>query len=175
MPSDRTTSPRDPSNRQLLGLAWDVVQPWLGWICVGLGFLALILGWVGVSGETIVEKQLPFLLSGGLAGIALVVFGARLLLIQDLRRDSGRLDRLETMVAQLHGALLSRSDAPRVHTSAVAAGSGTLMALPTGTSFHTASCPMLTGKERAEPVADRDIASRSLVACPLCEPAAVSA
>ena len=171
---DRPSSPRDPSSRQLLGLAWDVVQPWLGWICVGLGFLALIIGYFGVANETIVEKQLPYLLSGGLAGIALGVFGARLLLIQDLRRDSGRLDRLETMVAQLHGALLSRSDAPRQRTE-VAAGSATLMALPTGTSFHTASCPMLTGKERAEPVGERDIASRSLVPCPLCEPAAVSA
>ena len=171
---DRPSSPRDPSSRQLLGLAWDVVQPWLGWICVGLGFLALFLGYMGVSGETIVEKQLPYLLSGGLAGIALVVFGARLLLIQDLRRDSGRLDRLETMVAQLHGALLSRPDAPRQRVEATPEA-GVWMALPSGTSFHTSSCPMLTGKERAEQVDQRDVASRNLVPCPLCEPASVPA
>lgn len=173
--SARTTAPRDPSNRQLLGLAWDVVQPWLGWICVGLGFLAMILGYLGVSNETIVEKQLPYLLSGGLAGIALVVFGARLLLIEDLRRDSGRLDRLETMVAQLHTALLSRPDAPRATAAEVDAAPGVWMALPTGTSFHTSSCPMLTGKERAEQVDEATVSDRGLVACPLCEPAAVTA
>jgi hypothetical protein len=174
MPASQTPPSRDPSSRQLVGLAWDVVQPWLGWICVGLGFLALILGWVGVSGETIVEKQLPYLLSGGLAGIALVVFGARLLLIQDLRRDSGRLDRLETMVGQLHGALLARPDAPRPRTE-LNAPEGAWMALPAGTSFHTSSCPMLTGKERAEQVDEREVAARNLVPCPLCEPASVSA
>jgi hypothetical protein len=162
------TPPPDPARRDLARLAWDVVQPWAGWICVGAGFLALAVGWYGVSGETVVEKQLPYLLSGGLAGIALVVFGSRLLLIEDLRRDSGRLDRLERMVAQLHSALLSRPDAPRTAELTVPAGGWA--ALPSGTSFHAPGCAMLAGKERAEPVDERAVADRGLVPCPLCEP-----
>ena len=91
---------------------WDSVRPVLGYVLVAIGLIALLIGWYGVSGESIVAKQLPYIASGGLLGVALVALGGRFMLIQDLRRDSNRLDRLETMVNELHAALLARPDAP---------------------------------------------------------------
>src|SRR4051812_21212695 len=127
---------------------WDSVRPVLGYVLMGFGLLALFLGWYGVSGESVVAKQLPYLASGGLLGLALVVLGGRFMTMQDLRRDSGRLDRLETMVNELHAALLARPDAPgRVaHSQETAAaagrassnGSSDYVVLPGGQSFHTA-------------------------------------
>jgi hypothetical protein len=156
---------------------WDSVRPVLGYVLVGLGLLALLLGWYGVSGESLVAKQLPFLASGGLLGVALVVLGGRFMLIQDLRRDSGRLDHLETMVNELHAALLARPDAPgRVahsrETSAAAAANGhsDYMILPGGQSFHLAGCAMLEGKDRASHIKPATAAKRGLIPCPLCEP-----
>ena len=57
-------------------------------------------------------KQIPYLVSGGIGGMFLAVLGAYFLGTQELRKDSGRLDRLEQMVEELHQALLRRPDAP---------------------------------------------------------------
>src|SRR4051794_10553005 len=160
---------------------WESVRPVLGWVLVALGLVALFLGWYGVSGQSLVAKQLPFLASGGLLGIALVVLGGRFMLMQDLRRDSGRLDRLETMVNELHAALLARPDAPArvAHAQETAAvgrassnGSADYVVLPGGQSFHVADCPMLEGKDRASRVKPATAARRGLIPCPLCEPTA---
>src|SRR5438105_3701382 len=88
--------------------AWRSMHPYLGVILVAVGAIFLIFGWFGVSGTAVVAKQVPYVVSGGLVGVGLVSLGGRFLLIQDLRRDSGRLDKLETMVMELHAALLTR-------------------------------------------------------------------
>ena len=41
-----------------------------------LGVTAIILGWVGASRSTLVEEQVPYVISGGLLGVALSVIGA---------------------------------------------------------------------------------------------------
>ena len=155
---------------------WDSTRPVVGWGCIVLGLFALLIGWFGVSGESIVEKQLPYLVSGGFAGLALVMLGSRFLIIEDLRRDGGRLDRLETMVMELHAALLSRSDAPdRSDAPTSSNGHHGFLALPGGSTYHLAGCVMLAGKHQAVPISASLADERGLSPCPLCEPAAVSA
>jgi hypothetical protein len=98
-------------------LVWRFVgqaaRPIVGWVLAGLGLLAIFLGWFGVSGQALVAKQLPYLISGGVGGMALVGLGAVLIGTEQLRRDARRLDRLERMVGELHSVLLSRPDAPQ--------------------------------------------------------------
>ena len=43
---------------------------------VTLGLSAIVLAWVGASRSTIIEEQVPYLISGGLLGLALAVVGA---------------------------------------------------------------------------------------------------
>src|SRR5690349_21985997 len=93
---------------------WASIRPYLGYILIALGGILLLAGYLGVSREVIVARQIPYLASGGLVGLALIALGGRLLLIEDLRRDSGRLDRLERSVQELHQVLLYRPDAPSV-------------------------------------------------------------
>lgn len=167
---------------------WDSIRPVLGYVLVGLGLIALLIGWYGVSGEPVVAKQLPYVVSGGLFGVGLIVLGSRFLLMQELQRDSGRLDRLETMVLELHAVLLSRPDAQsmtapaarrngngngRVHAASAPLLS-TYVALPGGTTYHEVGCPMLEGKEKATPLKSATAARRGLTPCPLCEPAVVA-
>lgn len=155
---------------------WQAVRPVLGWVLVGLGALALLLGYLGVSREVLVAKQLPFLVSGGLLGIALIVMGAMFLGTEDIRRDSGRLDRLETMIMELHVALLARPDAPdTAATTTSSNGHPGYVALPGGVSFHREGCPMLAGKDSAVPLALESATAKGLVPCPLCEPVPVGA
>src|SRR3954451_7345905 len=149
-PADIVSS-EEPDSAMFWRWVWDSIRPVLGYVLVVAGLIALLIGWDKISGEALVAKQMPYLISAGLLGIALVVLGARYLLIEDLRRDSGRLDRLETMVAELHAALLSRPDAPgriahALETTAIAAesnGSASYVVLPGGQSFHLADCAML--------------------------------
>jgi hypothetical protein len=40
------------------------------------GITAILLAWVGASHSTLIEEQVPYLISGGLLGLALAVVGA---------------------------------------------------------------------------------------------------
>src|SRR5687767_15244063 len=41
-----------------------------------IGVSAILLGWVGAANSTLVEEQLPYLISGGLLGVSLSIIGA---------------------------------------------------------------------------------------------------
>jgi hypothetical protein len=68
----------------------------VGLFFVLAGFAAIGLGWVGAANKDYVEGQLPYVLSGGAAGLGLIVFGAGLMVMAQLRTEGRRmLDRLE--------------------------------------------------------------------------------
>jgi hypothetical protein len=50
-----------------------------GSILVFLGFVAMVLGWVGAARTAREIEQIPYLISGGLVGLGLVVLGGLLL------------------------------------------------------------------------------------------------
>ena len=68
-----------------------------------LGAIALILGWWGASGTGIAAEQNPYLISGGLVGLALIGIGCTVWLSADLQDEWRRLDAVEERLAQLVG------------------------------------------------------------------------
>jgi hypothetical protein len=60
-----------------------------------LGGVALLVGWLGISGSALSYKQLPYIISGGLFGIALIGIGLTVYLSADLRDEWRKLDALE--------------------------------------------------------------------------------
>ena len=74
------------------------------------GLLALLLGWIGMSGSVLTYEQLPFLLSGGLVGLSLVTVGTGLWLSADMRDEWRRIDRLEEAL----GNSRSEQEAPDI-------------------------------------------------------------
>jgi hypothetical protein len=158
-------------------------RPVWGWILVGGGLLLVLIGYLGISREALVAKQLPYLISGGIGGIALVGFGAMLVGTEDLKRTQERIDHLEDLVTDLHAALLSRPDAPVLSSNGDSAGpraegassAATLMALPGGQSYHRADCSMIEGKREAKPVTASAARRQGLKPCRLCEPQTASA
>jgi hypothetical protein len=62
------------------------------------GGVALIFGWVGVSGQGLTSLQIPYVVSGGLGGIFLMGLGAALWLSADLRDEWAKLDRIERVL-----------------------------------------------------------------------------
>lgn len=169
----------EPDRAVFWEAAGNAFRPYAGWIFYGFGALLVIIGYFGIADESIVAKQLPFLISGGIGGILLAILGAYFLGIEELRRDSGRLDRIEKQIEDLHRALLERTDAPthELHRSesVTAAGSNghgadtSVVVVESGESYHRTGCALATGKSvtgLTPAAAER----RGLRPCPVCEP-----
>lgn len=62
---------------------------------VAVGLLALLLGWIGMSGAVLTYEQLPYILSGGLFGLSMIMVGTGLWLSADMRDEWRRIDQLE--------------------------------------------------------------------------------
>jgi hypothetical protein len=172
-PFRRSATDDEPDPQILWRWMADAVRPWVGWGFIAVGALLVLLGYLGVSREAIVEKQVPFLVSGGIGGVLLCIVGAYFLGTEELRKDSGRLDRLEQMVEELHGALLERPDAPESITTPSSNGHAValeLVAVEGGETFHRVDCAMAAGKDVVAVTPD-DAANQGLRPCPLCEPA----
>ncbi|HVV38165.1 MAG TPA: hypothetical protein VHC63_16275 [Acidimicrobiales bacterium] len=167
----------DPDPRVLWGWIIKAVRPYVGWILIAIGAILMSAGYLGVSREALPAKQIPYLVSGGIGGIFFAVIGAYFLGTQEMRNDSGRLDRLEHMVEELHAALLSRPDAPaRTNGSRpavsdeVEAPARKVVVVPGGQLFHRVDCTVAQGKKATEltPAAAR---KRGMRPCPTCVPA----
>src|SRR5882724_763392 len=83
-----------------------VTRPIAGIALAALGVVFIIAGYLGVAHEALVAKQLPYLVSGGIGGMVLVAVGAFLLGTDDVRRQLERVEKLESMVTDLHDTLL---------------------------------------------------------------------
>lgn len=74
-------------------------------VAIVVAALALINGYVGVSGTSLVTEQLPYILSGGLVGVFLVGMAATLWLSADLRDEWRKLDRVERGLEEMRRLL----------------------------------------------------------------------
>lgn len=82
-------------------LQWDRALALLAGVA---GAVCLVVGWIGVSGTPYIAKQVPFLVSGGLGGLALLIAGATLWLSADMNDEWRVLDRLEQEARDQVGA-----------------------------------------------------------------------
>jgi hypothetical protein len=80
---------------------WDRTS---AWVLIGLGSLALLAGWFGVSATAFPGEQMPYVVSGGLVGIFLLGLGATMWLSADLRDEWRELERLEQVLGTIAGS-----------------------------------------------------------------------
>jgi hypothetical protein len=127
---------RRPATTRLVALAravertrvrrrWDVRQLMLlvGAVLMAVGFLAIALGWWGAANSTYVFQEIPYLISGGLLGVAMVAGGGFLFfaawlvrMIEENRAASARLtqtlDRVDRALLSLAPDSFPRPPAP---------------------------------------------------------------
>lgn len=146
--------PRPVSSRlQSLGVAVDRVRrrPQVdvrqtllvaGAVAMGLGLVAIVLGWYGASHSAYLFQEVPYLISGGLLGVALVAGGGFLFfaawiirLIDEQRRFSSRVEQtleqvdraLQAVVAEAgHASAPGYGPPADAERQAVPAGPGPL-------------------------------------------------
>ena len=71
---------------------------------VGLGFVMIFFGWNGAAGKDYTQGQIPYLISGGVAGLALVLCGLCVVVVQAVRREALLLAAKLDRVAEALGA-----------------------------------------------------------------------
>jgi hypothetical protein len=77
------------------------------------GVILLVIGWNDVSSTAYVAKQIPYVVSAGLGGIAALIVGGTLWLSADLRDEWRALDRLEDGQEKNEGMIADLTD--RLH------------------------------------------------------------
>jgi hypothetical protein len=88
--------------------------PWAAAILALAGFYAIVLGWQGAAAKSSAALQLPYVVSGGFGGLALIVFAAALLHLDVSRRLAAEEDAAMREVVDAVGrtVLALRDDSP---------------------------------------------------------------
>jgi hypothetical protein len=134
------------------------------------GFILVFLGWNGAASSDRVPSQFPYLISGGLAGLCLVVIGAALIIVETGREDR---ERLRAEIEELRAAIGGIGTASSNGGTPAKRGRGSFVA--GDTTYHLPSCRLLEGRGDLPFVTREDIANRGLVACRVCTPAGAPA
>ena len=146
----------------------------LGGVLAPLGLVIVVLGWWGASRTGYVFEQLPYLISGGLLGSALVFLGAFMYfahwmtqLVKEHRAQSAAtlaaLEGLQERLDRLDRSAPAPSSANGV---ASASAPAPLVATARGTMAHRRDCAVVAGKDGLRPVTPGD----GLSPCKLCDP-----
>jgi hypothetical protein len=75
------------------------VPTYLGIGIATLGFVLIAVAWGQVAGETNVALQMPYLLSGGMVGLGLVLVGLTVVNVAAKRRDAALRERQTQLLA----------------------------------------------------------------------------
>jgi hypothetical protein len=145
-------------------LRWNTLGGKLGLLFCIAGLGVIWSGWNGAASYNDIRKQFPYLVSGGIGGLALVVIGAALMVIQSQRADRVQ---LEANLVELRNILERMTGVPTTN-GAEASGTGLVVAGPN--AYHRPSCKLVTGRDLREMTVEQAEAA-SLEACRTCAPA----
>ncbi len=136
-----------------------------GHLGVGLclfGFVVIFFGWNGAASNNNVTAQFPYLISGGVAGLAVVVIGAALIVVQNQRADRARLEETLARVAAAAERQAGGSGGADLGLDGyVVAGS---------TSYHRFGCTLTEDRDEAQLVPLTDVLDARLTPCRVCRP-----
>lgn len=134
------------------------------------GVVLVLLGWYGAAHTNILSEQIPYLISGGLLGLGLIIVAGFMAYgagaegsIRELRRD------IAFALGRLATARPGAADAAEAGAETVG-GIGRVFAVSGGRSYHVAGCPIIEGKEGVRALELHEAAGAGLAACKLCGP-----
>ena len=129
---------------------------------VAIGLLVIALGYNGIAGNLQPAAQFPYLISGGFAGLAIVVFGSAFMVAQSAREDRQRLEGvLQQLLAATEAAGTGVSHVPSDVDGLFAAGTA---------SYHVPGCRLVDGREEISYVTADEAQASDLKPCRVCQP-----
>src|SRR5256714_6942881 len=147
----------------------------IGGVLLPLGILLIALGWLGASRTVLLFEQIPYVVSGGILGLALVFIGGfvyfaywQTQLVRDTRAERrdlvDALYRIERLLAG--GGLISANGQLPAHDETE------LVATENGSMIHRQDCPVVLNRENLRVVSADEPRPRP---CSICDPLARSA
>jgi hypothetical protein len=148
-------------------LRWDKLGNQIGVIFCLAGLILVWAGWNGAASYDEGPKQFPYLISGGIAGLCLVVIGVGLFVVQSQRADRAQLYEnllelrriLETLVGVPADSLTPAAD-----PTLVVAGP---------TTYHRRDCHLIEGRDGLRAMTPEMASAAGLEACRTCDPVAL--
>ena len=145
------------------------IATYLGRILMVVGFAMIMIAWNGAASLDYIQGQFPFLLSGAMPGLALIIVGAGLEFIQANRQFTAKrakqMNELNLAVVKLVGHVRSEGSIPVRTTEAGAAGggpgAGTLTAAASGGGATAATAAVATQERPTDAGSKIVVAGRS--------------
>lgn len=141
-------------------------------VMVPMGVVLIGLGWWGTANTPLLPEQVPYVVSGGILGLGLLIGGGMLYLGSWLARlaaqDREQADRLESLLEALRREMQRQRQVARPAPAASArTPNGLYVATPRGTMFHRPDCRIVADREDLREVPGDD---EELQACGMCAP-----
>ena len=155
-------------------IKWSQIGGQLGIGLVLVGALFMFLGWNGSASYDRVPQQFPYLISGGIVGLSLVIVGAAYIVVDNQRRDRAL---LQNTLAEVRDAL-DKLALAQLGTTGNGGGSGSAVSTVPGgvvvgpSAYHRPDCRLLEGRGPLPTVAVEDAEDRGLTPCRVCDPSA---
>lgn len=130
------------------------------------GLLAILAGYYSISGTRVVSDQLAYLMSGGLVGVALVIVGVGLLIVDYFVRLEESIQRAISGETSTFDGVVA--DSPTVEPDLTDGGGGGVLVLPGANRFHAGSCSMVAKRQGVETIRLDEAVARKLTPCSLC-------
>lgn len=149
------------------------ISRWLmiaGGALSAVGIASILLGWLGASRTPYTFEQIPYLISGGLLGVALATLGGLFYfgywMTRTLEESRAQGDRTMQALSRIEELLASRNGSTPSH-----AGNGApFVRTGKGTMFHRVDCVVVSGRSDLTPVSAE---GEGLVPCKICDPLAM--
>ncbi len=141
----------------------DRMQLIAGGVLVLLGIVAIVIGWYGTAHTAYGFEQMPYVVSGGLLGVALVFLGGFVYFAYWVTR----LVRESREQAQRAADLLEQIVLGSANGTKVAVAAGSFVATRNGNLFHLPDCQVVAGRSGLRRVTS---STRGLEPCAICHP-----
>jgi hypothetical protein len=135
-----------------------------GLALVAVGLVLIGIAYNAVASQTTLIGQVPYIVSGGLVGLALVILGAAVLVVNSAREDR---TMLELKLDQLTDAVLALNG--DVRPGALPSDASGLVVAGTA-SYHVPGCRLVDGREETAFLTPEEAERKGLKACRVCQP-----
>jgi hypothetical protein len=149
-----------------------VTERWLmvaGAVMMPLGVAFTLLGWYGAAHTTRLFEQVPYLVSGGILGLGLIVIGGACYFGYWVARQVGNQREMLDTLVRIEERLGAGAAAATANGDAGGSRGGPpLYATKTGTMYHRADCPVVLNRPSSELRVVR-AGEKGLTPCRICD------
>ena len=135
-----------------------------------LGFLLLFLGWNGAASYDRVPAQVPYVISGGLVGLSVMVLAGAMLIVNAQRQDrAAMLNSLAELTEAVERLALSSATGGGGGGASLAAALADGLVVAGPRSYHRPDCKLIDGRGVLPTVTVAAAQERGLEPCRACD------